>query len=87
MKTIKERAIKKYCTHCGARLEYNCPADGMPCPNVRNYIEIAKEQKAIDDDHFREVTQKVINKAVKWVDENVGTLTAIALRKVMEKEV
>ena len=44
-----------------------------------------KEQKAIDDYHLREVTQKVIDKAVKWVDENVGTLTAIALRKAMEE--
>lgn len=27
----------------------------------------------------------LIDKAAKWVDENVGTLTAIALRKAMEE--
>lgn len=42
---------------------------------AKMYIEIATEQKAID-----------IDKACEWVDDNVGTLTAIAFRKAMEGE-
>lgn len=50
MATIKERAIEKYCTHCGARVEYNCSAMDTPCNSIKNYIKIATEQKAIDID-------------------------------------
>lgn len=32
------------------------------------YIKGAKEQKAIDDDHFRILTQKLIDKACKWLE-------------------
>lgn len=32
------------------------------------YIKGAKEQKAIDDDHFRSLTQKLIDKACKWLE-------------------
>lgn len=51
--------------------------DTLPCDEPKGlvyeaYKVGATDQKAID-----------IDNAVKWVDENVGTLTAIALRKAM----
>lgn len=64
------------------------------------YKDGATEQKAIDDKEYTEEMHRLneeweenlviqrkmlINKAVAWVDHNVGTLTAIALRKVMEE--
>lgn len=64
------------------------------------YKDGATEQKAIDDKEYTEEMQQLneewkanlviqremlINKAVAWVDHNVGTLTAIALRKAMEE--
>ena len=60
-----------------------------------------KEQKAIDEKEYTEEMHRLneewkanlviqremlINKGVAWVDHNVGTLTAIALRKAMEEE-
>lgn len=50
-------------------------------------IEIGKaEQKKIDDDHLREVTKKLIERACKWFelryDDNITTY----LRKAMEEE-
>lgn len=60
MKTIKERAIEKYCTHCGARVEYNCSAMETPCNSIKNYIEIATEQKKIDDANLDECVDEII---------------------------
>lgn len=38
-------------------------------------VEIGREeQKAIDDDHFREVTQKVIDKAIQYWDARLREL-------------
>lgn len=45
--------------------------------------EMLRKEKE-EADHLREVKQMVVGKACKWVDDNVGTLTAIAFRKAME---
>lgn len=53
MKSIKERAIAKYCTHCGSRAEYNCSADETPCPYVKDYIiwrKIRLEIESMDEE-------------------------------------
>lgn len=47
--------------------------------------EMLRKEKE-EADHLREVKQMVVDKACKWVDDNVGTLTAIAFRKAMEGE-
>lgn len=57
MKTIEERAIEKY----PITAENADKAIAMR----KIYVQIATEQKAIDDDHFREVKKMLIDKACK----------------------
>lgn len=67
MKTIEERADNFLLSQglvrgaCASQIDYGarCMYDG--------YIQGATEQKALDKDHFREATQKVIDKACEWI--------------------
>lgn len=85
--TFEERA-KEYC--------HREKVENVDC--LHAYIFGAVEQQAIDAEIYTEEMRKLneewkenleiqrkmlIDNAVKWVDENVGTLTAIALRKAM----
>lgn len=50
--------------------------------------EVRKQRDAYYDELLKLRVERLewINKAVAWVDHNVGTLTAIALRKAMEED-
>lgn len=58
--TIKERAIEKHCTCCGARTEYNCSPDKTPCSYVKDYIKIATEQRVIDIDKAWKFIESIV---------------------------
>lgn len=58
----------------------------------KDYYDGATEQKSIDDDHLREVTKMVVNKACEWLkrwyaDSKYYTMEASIdmLRKAMEE--
>lgn len=75
--TIEERVIKKHCIRCGARTLYNCSPDKTPCSYVKDYINIATEQKSID-----------IEVAVAWLRKYVRPYYKFSIKdfkKAMEE--
>ena len=66
MKTIEQRA-DEFIGH-----PFECD-EGTPITMSRvSYIQGAEDQKAIDDDHLREVKEMAIDKACEWLKNNLG---------------
>lgn len=98
MKTMEERA-KAYYEGDLELLQTRGWLDRSDIADIveKAYIQGATEQKAIDDDAVHAIVEEQVLKAIekqkaidigkacKWVDDNVGTLSAIALRKAMEE--
>lgn len=95
MKTIEERA-NEYIGHpfevdegtsiTTARVSYIRGADEQRAIDDAELAEVRKQRDAYYDELLKLRVERLewINKAVAWVDHNVGTLTAMTLRKVME---
>lgn len=89
MKTKEERADNFLLSQglvrgaCASQIDYGarCMYDG--------YIQGDADRKAIDDDHLREATQMVIDKACEWLKaRNVLTDASLeGFKRVMEEEI
>ena len=75
MKTIEERA-RLYAMLNGDGCNGECDKC-TKCHEYRIYMDITAEQKAIDDDHLREATQKVIDKACEVYETKLRELKRI----------
>lgn len=70
MKSIEERAWEKY---PGVIKHHNLAQIDINEEKRKMYIEIAKEQKAIDDAYFADASKIVIDKACEWLAENIDS--------------
>lgn len=90
MTTIEERswdaAVRRMQGDSVYALGYKDGATEQRAIDDAELAEVRKQRDAYYDELLKLRAERLewISKAVAWVDHNVGTLTAIALRKAME---